>query len=264
MLTVAALQFHPGLLDCAGNRMRIATHLAACDAQLAVLPELATSGYAFASREEAMSCSETTTGEAATLLRDTARDRGMAIVAGFVERAGDTLYNSALTVLPDGALHVYRKTHLFGREPEVFAEGDTGFVPVQWREAVLGIMICYDWRFPEAPRTLALRGAEILCHPSDLVAAPELWKPVMRTRSFESKVFTITANRIGTEVQDGEELTFHGSSQITAQNGTVLAEADRTFEGWITAEVDPARTRDKSFSPRNDIFSDRRPRYYAC
>ncbi len=264
MLTVAALQFHPTLLDCAANRARIESFLHSCDAQLAVLPELATSGYLFQTREEVDACAEGTGGETATLLRDIACDRRMAIVAGFVERAGARFYNAALTVLPDGAMHVYRKTHLFGREPEFFAEGDLGFVPVVWSEAVLGVMICYDWRFPEVPRTLALRGAEIICHPSDLVAAPELWQPVMRTRSFESKVFTITANRIGTERRGGEELIFHGSSQITAQNGAVLAETDRVFEGWITAQVDPARTRDKSFSPLNDIFADRRPQFYGC
>ena len=94
-------------------------------------------------------------------------------------------------------------------------------------------------------------------------AAPSLWQPVMRTRSVENRVATVTANRTGTETRGDEALTFHGHSQIVAHNGNVLAETDEHFQGWIRAEVDPAASDRKAFSPWNDIFADRRPDQYA-
>lgn len=259
---VAALQFSPILLDAESNLSALSEHLAACDAELVVMPELCTSGYFFADAEELAQCAEPADGTLAELLRDTALARRMILVAGFAEEDGGRFFNSALTVLPDGSLRVYRKVHLFGREKLFFTPGDGGFPVVEWDRLVLGTMICYDWRFPEALRTLALKGAQIVCHPSDLVAAPRLWQPVMRTRAFENRVITITANRNGTETRGDESLTFHGCSQITDVNGDVLAETGEETVGWISADIDASRALNKRFSRHNDIFSDRRPEAY--
>jgi predicted amidohydrolase len=260
--TAAAFQFHPALHDREANRTDLERAITGIDAALLVLPELCTTGYVFESRDQLLAQAETRDGRACAMWRDLARTRAAAIVAGFAERDGDAVYNAAALALPDGSLTIYRKTHLFGIEKGLFAPGDSGFLVVPWHGIGLGLMICYDWRFPESSRTLALRGAEVICHPSDLVAPPRLWKPVMQTRAVENRVYTITANRTGTEQFRGEDVTFHGCSQIVDVNGAVLAEADAAFTGWIRAELDSERPRQKSFSPYNDIFADRRPEYY--
>ena len=259
---VAAFQFAPDFMDTTRNVARIENALSTLDAAIGVFPELCSTGYWFRSREELLSLAETADGSFVTMLRDQALARKTILVAGFAERDGNAVYNTAVTVLPDGARHVYRKTHLFAEEKTIFAPGDTGFPVVRHEGLSLGVMICYDWRFPEAARTLALRGADVILHPSALVALPRLWKPVMRTRAFENRVATVTANRTGTEWHGEASLTFHGSSQIVDVNGDVLAETGTDEEGWIAAEIDPTRARRKAFSEWNDIFLDRRPDMY--
>jgi predicted amidohydrolase len=261
-MKVAAYQFCPVLLDVDGNMAQLTGALSACDAELAVLPELCTTGYFFQSYEELLGFAETPDGRTVTAFRDIAAGKKMIVVAGFAERDGASVYNSAVIAFPDGAFQVYRKVHLFGAEKSMFTPGDRGFLLTEWNGVKIGIMICYDWRFPESVRTLALKGAQIIVHPSDLVAAPQLWQPVMRVRSFENRVFTITADRNGTERRGGTELSFHGCSQITDTNGKVLAEADEEFTGWIQAEIDPVKSDNKRFSEWNDIIADRRPEMY--
>jgi predicted amidohydrolase len=235
------------------------------EADLLVMPELAASGYFFTSDEELRDLAETPEkGSFCGWVRSLAADRSMVVVAGFAEiGADDRLYNSAITALPDGSYRVYRKTHLFYKEHLVFAPGDTGFTVVEHDGVRIGTMVCYDWRFPESTRTLALRGADIIAHPSDLVAAKHLWGPTMRTRALENKVVIVTANRCGVEEHEGERLVFSGESQITAMNGAVIAEAGADEEVVIVAEVDPMATRNKSFNAYNDILADRRPEMYA-
>ncbi|MEP7220959.1 MAG: nitrilase-related carbon-nitrogen hydrolase, partial [Bacteroidota bacterium] len=111
-------------------------------------------------------------------------------------------------------------------------------------------------------RALALAGADVIAHPSNLVAAALLWGPTMRTRALENKVIIVTANRFGTEEIGGEKLSFTGESQIISYNGAPLATAGPADETIITAEVDPLATRNKGFNPYNDIFADRRPELY--
>jgi predicted amidohydrolase len=235
------------------------------EADLLVLPELASTGYFFTSVEELRNLAERPEdGVFCGWVRELASHRGMVVVAGFAEIASDgRLFNAALVALPDGSWSVYRKTHLFYKEHLVFAPGDTGFSVIEWNGVRIGTMICYDWRFPESTRTLALRGADVIAHPSDLVAAKRLWGPTMCTRALENKVVIVTANRCGVEEHDGERLVFSGESQITAMNGKVLSEAGADDECVIVAEVDPFATRNKSFNEYNDILRDRRPEMYA-
>lgn len=259
---VAALQYLPAYLDKDANLSRLEVLLAGVDADLAIVPELATTGYWFESGAQLAGLAEETGGRSCQLFREAALSKRMTVIAGFAERDGDRIYNAAAIAAPDGTLSVYRKTHLFAEEKAIFTPGDTGFQVAAIGGVRIGTMICYDWRFPESARTLALKGAQVIAHPSALVALPRLWQPVMRTRSFENKVFTVTADRIGTERHGDAALTFHGCSQITDVNGSVLVETDEQFEGWIEAVIDPARADDKRFSPHNDIFGDRRPGQY--
>lgn len=122
-------------------------------------------------------------------------------------------------------------------------------------------MICFDWFYPEAARALALQGADIIAHPSNLVLphCPES----MVTRCLENRVFSITANRIGSEARGGKErLSFIGSSEVVDPRGRILHRAPREIEDLAIIEIDPAEARIKSLNPYNDLLRDRRPAFY--
>jgi predicted amidohydrolase len=128
--------------------------------------------------------------------------------------------------------------------------------------ARVGILICFDYMFPEAARSLALQGAEVVLHPSNLIT--RYGQQTMVTRSVENCVFVLTSNRVGTEARgDKDPLTFGGQSQIVAPRGQVLGELGREEEGLLLAEIDPALARDKLVTPRNDVLEDRRPEIYG-
>jgi predicted amidohydrolase len=186
---VSVLQYEPKLLDKQKNLLMLREMLCELDTDLVVLPELCTTGYLFPSREALVKVSEEfPSGEAVETFSEIAFNRQMSIVYGFSELSGDTLYNSCALINPDGSHHLYRKTHLFDREKLFFTLGDTGFNVFTAKGGVkIGMMICFDWQFPEAARTLAMKGAQILCHPSNLVLP---WcQQSMLLRSLENRVF---------------------------------------------------------------------------
>jgi predicted amidohydrolase len=183
------------------------------------------------------------------------------LVFGIAEKQGNKLFNSAVLIGPEGYIGNYRKSHLFYEEKLFFSPGDTGFNVFDIGIAKLGIMICYDWWFPEAARTLALQGADIICHPANLVLTG--CHKAMQTRSLENAVYSITANRIGAEARDGkEELKFTGKSQIVDPAGQVVLSLDNDKEGIAAVDIDVERARDKSITSLNDRFVDRRPDLY--
>ncbi|NUN47469.1 MAG: acyltransferase [Candidatus Brocadiae bacterium] len=255
-MRVGFVQFAPELGRSQPNLER--AEALAPRADLLVLPELAASGYNFESTAQARSLSEPADGPTLAACRRIARKTGAAaVVAGFAERDGDRLYNSALLADAGGLLGVYRKTHVFESEKDHFLPGDTGFRVWDVAGVRVGVMVCFDWFFPEAARTLALRGAEIIAHPSNLVLP---WCPdSMPVRSLENAVFAVTCNRWGEE----RGLKFIGRSQVTAPDGQILVRAPDGADAAETVEIDPARARVKTIAKRNDRFGDRRPEHYA-
>jgi predicted amidohydrolase len=124
------------------------------------------------------------------------------------------------------------------------------------------MMVCFDHLFPEAARSLALRGAEIILHPANLVL-PDLAQRTMRVRALENGVFTATANRIGTESRGDESLTFTGQSQIVAPDGEVLVCLSESQPEVGVVRIDLEVARSKAVTPFNDKLNDRRPDLYA-
>jgi predicted amidohydrolase len=253
--------------DCAfgevkQNLDRVSTALSRVTADLMVLPELFASGYQFVSQEEAQSLAEPVPdGPTTQRLLELARARAMVLVAGLPERAGAQVFNSAVAVGPNGFIGCYRKTHLFFEETLFFAPGDSGFQVWDIGPARIGVMVCFDWFYPEAARTLALKGADILCHPSNLVLP--FCPDGMVTRCLENRVFSITANRIGAEARGGKKpLTFIGTSEVVTPNGRVLERAPRDQDAVAVVEIDPSEARDKALNPYNDLLADRRPALY--
>jgi predicted amidohydrolase len=263
-LTIAAVQFAPRFGEKDENFRRMEALTADVRADIIVFPELCTTGYFFTSREEVAEVAEAARGAAAEFFRAMARRHDAVVVAGFAEADRGRLFNSCLVVVPERKkAFVYRKTHLFYKERLCFDAGDTGFfvVPDARREVRIGPMVCYDWRFPESARVLALLGADLIVCPANLVT--EAWHLVMPARAIENKLYLALANRVGTEAREGEELTFKGRSVIYDWSGKPLAQAGDRGEAVVTAAIRPAETRDKSFNPINDVLRDRRPEHYG-
>lgn len=260
-MRVGFLQYNVVFGDPEINRSRVTELIRDAEFDLLVLPELCFSGYFMPSRKAAFDLAEEfQKGQSFDFIRSLANRHNGAIVFGFPELSADKVYNSAAMVLPDGACHLYRKTHLFNLEKNWFDSGDTGFSILEFRGARIGMMICFDWRFPESARTLMLKGADIICHPSNLVL-PHC-QDAMVTRCLENGVFAITCNRWGVDKQGEEEIGFTGRSQITSTKGEVLARAGIQEDTLTIVEIDPQRARDKSVNSLNDMVSDRKDEYY--
>ena len=265
VIRVGFAQTRPTWGDVPGNLERTARLVAdAPPFDVLVLPELFSTGYLFLSREESETFAEGPEGPTLAFLREMARVRGAWIAGGFAERAEASVFNASALAGPDGRVSVYRKVHLFDREKEVFTPGDRPFrarrILVRGVELGAGMMICFDWIFPESARCLAVDGADVLLHPANLVLSH--CQEAMRTRCLENRVFAITANRCGEDVRDGERLAFTGASQITGPRGEVLHRAPAEGEHVSVVEIDLAAARDKRVTPRNDLFVDRRPAAY--
>ncbi len=261
-MRVGFYQFEPVFGEVKRNLDRVADRLESHECDLMVLPELFATGYQFLSKDEVEALAEPVPdGPTTARLCELATRRSMHLVAGLLERSGERFYNSAVLVGPKGFLGVYRKAHLFFEETLFFTPGDTGFVVWDIGAARVGILVCFDWFYPEAARTLALRGADILCHPANLVLpyCPD----AMVTRCLENRVFSVTANRIGTEARGQKKpLTYIGNSEIVDPRGHILYRASRDQEDLHMVDIDPHQARSKSLNPYNDLFRDRQSSLY--
>jgi predicted amidohydrolase len=261
-LKIGIFQFAPEFGNVAGNLDRIEKAIDGADADLIVLPELCTTGYQFIATREVQSLAEPAPdGRAARRLESLCRKNRFLVVAGIAESAGRTAYNSSILVGPDGWIGTYRKVHLFWEEKLWFAPGDLGFGVWDVGSAKLGMMICFDWIFPESARSLALAGADLICHPSNLVLphCPD----AMITRSIENRVFSVMANRVGSESRGGKAaLKFIGNSEVIGVKGEVLLRFGDCEESLRIVDVNPALARDKRITEMNDLFNDRRPEAY--
>jgi len=260
-MQVGFAQLSPQLANVQANLALIERSLRGARADLLVLPELATTGYSLADRESARALAETIPGPNTERLSALAARCGGHLVVGLAERAGDRLYNSAAVIGPDGVLAVYRKAHLFRREKQIFDPGDTGFVVVRLGGLRLGVMICFDWAFPEAAGTLARRGAQLIAHPANLVLPHA--RRAMGLRCLENRVFAITANRWGEEPSPDGPLAFRGGSAIYAPTGEEICAAPASGDHVRIVEIDPTAADDKRLTPENHVFDDRRPELYG-
>ncbi len=255
----AVVQTNPVFGQPAANLAEAISLMESEPADLYVLPELFTTGYNFVDAAEAAAWAEPADGPTAAALARFTAARNAHVVYGFAER-GDAIYNSSALVGPGGLIGVYRKMHLYYKETTLFAPGNLGFPVFRLPFGVVGMMVCFDWFFPESARTLALAGAEIIAHPSNLVMphCPD----AMVTRCLENRVFSATANRIGAEDRGGLALSFIGLSEIVSPKGEILARLGRDTAGIAVRELDLTAARSKRLNEYNDLFADRRRSSY--
>ncbi|MFN3821882.1 MAG: nitrilase-related carbon-nitrogen hydrolase [bacterium] len=262
-ISVACAQFLPRFGDLSYNLKRIEELTVKTDTHLIVFPELCTSGYEFRDGDEvrALAFAVPESSPYERLINLSVKEKKF-LVIGFPEKAGDKVFNSCALLTPKGESFVYRKIHLFDREKLLFFPGDKDLEVVKTEIGNIGLMICFDWAFPEVARVLTLMGAHILCHPSNLVL--QYCQRAMFARSVENGVYSLTANRIGTEERVGRRMTFTGASQILSPKGEILAQASPDQEEVISATIDPYLAENKMLTSNNHLIQDRRTQFYRA
>ena len=270
-VNVACLQMHPRVGDKASN---VAASLAgieraaALGARLIVLPELANSGYVFATRAEAFAAAEDVpAGPTCQAWIAAAARLGVTLVAGIAERDGSALYNAAAVIGPDGHIGTFRKVHLWNAENLFFEPGNLGFPVFKTPIGRIGVAICYDIWFPETFRLQALKGADIVCVPTNWVPIPgqapgrEAMATVLAMAAAHSNsIFIACADRVGTE----RGQPFEGQSVIVGCTGwPVAGPASRDSEEIVLAEVDLGSARRlRNWNAFNQVLRDRRTDVY--
>lgn len=260
-ILISCVQTRPLFGDPEANLSSLFKFCSEEDADLIIFPELCTSGYEIRDRDEGLELAFAKDDPKLDSLHNLVVSANSNIVFGFPEKSKSNLFNSSMLMKSDGSRHVYRKVQLFDREKLIFDPGDEEPFVVETEAGKLGMMICFDWLFPEIARTLALKGAQILVHPSNLVLS--FCQRAMFARSVENGVYSVTCNRIGSESQTDRTLTFTGASQILSNKGETLAQAGIAEEEVIRAEINPALADEKMITDHNHRLNDRRVEMYS-
>lgn len=258
MLKTAQVQFDPQVGEPEKNFKKVAELLNKTgDARLVILPELANTGYNFLNRKHALSLASTVENNTyVDMLIETAQKQNQYIVSGFHEREEGELFNSSLLISPDGRINKYRKIHLFMNEKQIFSKGDLGLPVFEVDDYKMGMLICFDYLFPEIWRIMALKGADIIAHPSNLVTYNAF--KVVPAQAVINRFYIYTTNRIGTE----RDISFSGRTFAVDPEGDVIAEASKNQEDILFSETDPLQSRNKMITEKNHVLDDRFPDEY--
>jgi 5-aminopentanamidase len=264
---VAVQQIAPTICDLDINRTLALTAIGEAveaGADVVVLPELVTSGYMFASPEEATTVA---IAPGHRILREWAAEAARAdivLVGGFCELGEDGgIYNSAAMFDATGLRAVYRKLHLWDGEKLIFVPGTEPPPVIDTRVGRIAVVICYDLEFPELTRSVALAGAQLLVVPTNwpLVPRPAGERPpealIAMAAARVNRMAVACADRVGTE--RGMEWT--GGATIVGVDGWVAAES--RAPGLLSAEIDLEPALDKRLTDHADAFGDRRPELYG-
>jgi len=259
-LRLAIVQTNPQFASVDSNVKAALASMEKAQADFYVLPELFNTGYNFTEMAEVEKLAEPAEGTTCKAMMEFSRRNSCYVVCGVAEKS-NRLYNSSALVGPDGLIGVYRKVHLYYRENLFFAPGNLGFPIFDLPIGKVGMMICFDWFYPESARTLALRGAQLIAHPSNLVMphCPD----AMVTRCLENRVFAATSNRIGREHRGNTDLSFIGKSEIVSPRGEILKRLPESEEGIAVVDVNLSQASSKRLNEFNDLFGGRRPDQYA-
>lgn len=259
-MKIGFVQFSPVFGEKEKNFTKVENLLKNISPDLIVLPELFSTGYLFLNKDELHTLAEPAdNGITHDFIFTLCRRKNCAIVYGFAEKTKDKIYNSAIMMAPQGIVGHYRKTHLFYEEWRLFSPGNLPFQVYDYQGVKIGILICFDYVYPEAMRTLALKGAQIVLLPANLVL--QFCPHAMITRSLENRIYTVLADRTGSDDRKIKKLRFIGNSQIVAPNAEVLVRVG-TEECAKVINIDPDIALDKKVTPHNDIFKQRREDLY--
>ena len=266
MTRIACQQLAPVIGDLAANEALTLSAIREAvrhDADVVVLPELATSGYMFESAAEADALAIPVGHDILAKWAAEAAAGDIVLTGGFCERGDDgRIYNSAAMFDATGLRGVYRKLHLWDREKLVFTPGSAPPPVLDTRVGRVAVIICYDLEFPELTRSLALAGTQLLVVPTNwpLVPRPQGERPPEVTIGMAAarvnRMAVACADRVGTE--RGQEWT--GGTTIVGVDGWVAAES--RAPGLVIADVDLESALDKRITEHADALADRRPQLY--
>lgn len=271
LVKVAAVQFEPVVGDRSRNLAameRLIRTAKAKGAEIVVLPELADSGYMFRDAGELSSLSGPIPGGvSAETLSSLSAELSIHVVSGLAERDGDRFFNAAILCGPDGYIGKYRKLHLWNNENLIFQKGDLGLPVFDLPFGRIGLSICYDGWFPETYRTLALKGAELVCVPTNWVpplsaegAADSMAEVLHRAAAYNNGIYIACADRIGTE----RGQAFIGRSVIVGPRGPLSGPASADREELIVAQIDMSGVAEaRSLNDFNHLLGDRRVDVYG-
>lgn len=268
MTRFAAVQMESRPLDVEQNLDRVLAGIGRAaeeGVEVVVFPECVLTGYVL-SAEEAASVAEPIPGPRTERLSEACREAGLAAVVGTLEvDSYGHCYNTAVLVGSNGVLWRYRKTHLpFLGVDRYLASGDSLHSPFETPAGRLGLLICYDLRFPEPARALALEGAQVLLVSTAWPQAASLYPEFLtRARAAENSVYLVAANRVGVE----RGTRYLGRSIIVGTDGEVVSEAGSEAEDFLCADLDLTKSDGKKrvLVPGEyemDLFGDRRPELY--
>lgn len=273
---IACVQMQPAIGEVEANVERssaLIINSAGLGAKVVVLPELANTGYAFATRDEAFALAETIPdGPSIARWQRVASEYKLYLVAGIAERDGTALYDTAVLLGPDGFIGRYRKLHLWDAETLFFEPGNLGLPVFTTPIGRIGLAICYDAWFPETFRLLALQGAELVCvptnwvRPSKPVIAPQgmpysMAHMLLIAAAHSNSINIATADRIG--IERGQP--FEGRSVIVGHSGwPVAGPASYDREELVIGDIDLANAREaRAWTKFNQILRDRRNDLYG-
>jgi len=250
-----AAQTDPKIGDARGNVaacVSVLEQARGLGARVAVFTECALTGYCFASPEEARDLALVAGGPELAAVAESCRETGLTAVVGYLERTPEGLANTASVFAPDGELGRYRKTHLPHLGVDRWVEaGCDPLVPVEAAGLRIGVLICYDASFPEATRTLALKGADLIALPTNWPAEAVVkadWLP--NTRAYENVVYFAAVNRVGEE----RGFVFHGRSRVCGPTGETLAQGPADEPALLLTDVFPERARTKRIERRGSEY----------
>jgi predicted amidohydrolase len=234
--------------------------------QFVVFPETILNGYMFDDAESVRRSALKLDGPELGAVIDTCRETGLIAVVGLIEDAGEVVYNTAALVGPEGLIGSYRKQHIPFLGADRFITPGPAGAPAVFDTPIgrIGLAICYDIRFPESARCLALAGADIIAQPSvwpdtvDIIA-----NHMVRVRAAENHVYLVVVSR--GDVEAGTQ--FRGNSQVIDPRGNVLSLAEKG-DALVTAEIDLAFSAEKRIVVKPgeyevSLFDDRRPESYT-
>tara|TARA_B100001964_G_scaffold131974_1_gene145797 strand:- start:11119 stop:11937 length:819 start_codon:yes stop_codon:yes gene_type:complete len=270
-IKVAIAQMSPGENHACNlrNTLGMIRSAAAQGARLIVLPEMCTSPYMLGDDDLSRWSEEIPSGQSVHAWLQASRELEIAIVAGILEYRDGHFFNSAICLDKSGLLSHYRKMHLFGWEQQCLAAGKAFRHTADVDGTRIGMLICYDLRFVEVVRSLALDGVQLLC-------LPKTWTDVGKSQpldqyglpgaahlalgqAYANKIFLLCAGRVGTE----KGVSYLGRSLIATPDGHIVAGPGSSDEEVLfVAEIEPTLANHKQIGRANHVFKDRRTDLY--
>ncbi|PLX74011.1 MAG: carbon-nitrogen family hydrolase [Desulfuromonas sp.] len=256
-ITAATVQFNLALGEIETNLEKAEAGLRRASeqgAQLAVLPEMWSAGYDY----KRLQRHAEQTPRVLEVIQKLSAELGLVIVGSLPEKEGEKIFNTASVIDGGKIVGSYRKLHMFSTmgEDRFLSPGETSLV-APTSIGRIGVAICYDLRFPELFRKMALEGAEVICVPAEWPKPrQEHWRTLLRARAMENQLFIVATNCCGIQ----GKLDFFGMSLLLSARGEVLAEGGET-DTELVATFE--REEMESYRKQIQCYTDRRPEIYG-